>query len=67
MRDVDAARKREDAVMALALGFVEAVAAGEHQIGAVQELLFRSSSSGGAPRNADSSSMQSYTSALGCR
>ena len=34
VRDVDAARKRVDVGMAMPLGFVERLAAGEHQIGA---------------------------------
>ena len=58
--DVDAAREGVDVRVAVALGLVQRLAAGEDDVGRWQQLLLRARcSAGGAPANADSSSMQS--------
>ena len=59
VRGVHAAGKAIHVWMAILLGAVQAGTAGEDQVGALQQLRSRSINSGGAPRNAESSSMQS--------
>jgi hypothetical protein len=67
VRPFDAAGEGVHARVPFALGFVEALAARKHEVALPNSSVSRSSSSGGAPRKADSSSMQSYTVTSGSR